>query len=477
MAARRAPKKSINTQPQKGRRSTQLERLVAGMVAATNRGGYAGATVSEVIAHAGVSRPTFYDYFEDRDACFVACVEDLRSRLLEEVRRAVSARAPEDALAGAIEALIAFAVSEPAGARFLMTEALAGAQAALDARDEGTKKIAQVVERALGRAPAEQPIPDLPVAIAIGAVQRLLGSRLRRGERALDTAHEDLLDWTRSYARPAKAARWHKLAAAGPIAPSPFLPSDPPRAPARLGPGRPRLPEEEVAENHRGRILFATTEAIADRGYAAATIADITKLAGVDGRAFYRLFADKQEAFDAVYGSGLQRMLATVSRAYFAQDTWPERMWEALRVVTQSAQGNPAGAHVGLVAAYAVGPAALQRAEDSLAAFTIFLQEGCRDRQHTDQPSLASLEATAAGVFEILYRAARERDSRDAAGLLPHVAQLCLTPFMGPEDADLFIDRRLSREFGEPARRDTGKLPKRAPVATRTRPRDPARAP
>jgi AcrR family transcriptional regulator len=471
MAARRAPDRSINIQLQKGRKSTQRERLLAGMVAAANKGGYPGATVSEVITQAGVSRPTFYDYFADRDECFVACAENVLAGLLSEVRSAVRERAPEEALAGAIEALVAFALTDPTKARFLMMEVLAGTTAALDARDEGIRKIAQVVERALGRAPAEQPTPDLPVAIVIGTAQRLLGSRLRRGERALETAREDLLAWARSYERPARAGHWHTLTAARSIAPSPFLPSTPTSPPARLGPGRPRLPEEKVAENHRRRILFATTEAIAEQGYAAVTIAEITKLAGIDGRAFYRLFAEKQEVFDAIYESGLQQMLALVARGFFARESWPERIWEALGVLTQSAQSNPAGAQVALVAAHAVGPAAVHRVEDSRAAFTVFLQEGYRYAGHDEQPSPLALEAIATGVFEILYRAARERESRDTAGLLPHVAHICLAPFMGSEEAGRFIDRQLSGGLDKPARRGPGKPPKRPPVAKRTRPR------
>lgn len=470
MAPRRGPDRSINTQLQKGRKSTQRERLLAGMVAAANKGGYLGATVSEVIAQAGVSRPTFYDYFADRDECFVACAEDVRSQLLREVHSAVQARAPEDALAGAIEALVAFAVAEPARARFSMNEVLAGTAAALDVRDKGIAEVAQLIDRVSGRARAERPIPDLPVAIAIGAIQRLLGSRLRRGERALDTALEDLLGWTQSYARPARASRWHTLTTVAAITPSPFLPTAPASAPARLGRGRPRLPEQEVAENHRGRIMFATAQVIAERGYVAATIADITKLAGVDGRAFYRLFNDKREVFDAIYEQGLQRTMATVARAYFAGDAWPERIWEALRVMTQSTQSNPAGAHLGLIAAYAVGPAAAQRVEDSRATFTIFLQEGYRHSEHHRQPSALALEAIAVSIFELVYRRARERASRDTARLLPHVAHLCLTPFMGVDDAELFIEGRLSDGQRRPARRAAAK-PKRAPAVKRARPR------
>jgi AcrR family transcriptional regulator len=289
----------------------------------------------------------------------------------------------------------------------------------------------------------------------------MLGSRLRRGERVSDETRAGLLEWTRSYERPARAGHWHTPTATRSIAPSPFLPSTPPRAPARLGPGRPRLAEEKVAENHRQRILFATTEAIAEQGYVATTVAEITKLAGIDGRAFYRLFAEKQEVFDAIYESGLQQMLAMVARAYFAGDYWPQRIWEALRVVTQSAQSYPAGAHVALVAAYAVGPAAAQRVEDSRAAFTVFLHEGHRYSGHDDQPSLLALEAIATGVFEILYRAARERESRDTGGLLPFAAYLCLAPFMGPEPADRFIDQELGDELGQPKRRAPAKPPKR----------------
>jgi AcrR family transcriptional regulator len=351
-----------------------------------------------------------------------------------------------------------------------MREVLAGTASALDVRDRAIAEIARLIDRVSGRAPAGQPIPDLPVAISIGAVQRLLGARLRRGERALGAALADLLWWTESYARPARANRWHTLSATAGIPPSPFLPATPARAPARLGPGRPRLPEEEVAENHRGRIVFATARAIAERGYPAATIADITKLAGVDGRAFYRLFVDKQEAFDTVYECGLRPTMATVAQAYFAAEQWPERMWEALRVMTQSAQANPVGAHLGLVAAYAASPAAAQRVEDSRTAFTIFLQEGYRYAQHAGEPAALALEAIAASVFELFYRGAREHASRDTAGLLPHVAHLCLTPFMGVEAAELFIDGKLGGERKRPVRRGTAK-PKRVPVGKHTRAR------
>src|ERR1700689_1865995 len=97
---------------QKGRKSTQRERLLAGMVAVANRAGYAGANVSAVIAQAGVSRPTFYDYFNDRDDCFLATLNGAHATLLGSVRARVDASDPADALPETIREVIAFAAAE-----------------------------------------------------------------------------------------------------------------------------------------------------------------------------------------------------------------------------------------------------------------------------------------------------------------------------------------------------------------------------
>src|ERR1700688_4068747 len=99
----------INTSLHNHRKASQRERLLAGMIAVANRDGYAGANVSEVIGEAGVSRPTFYDYFEDRDDCFIAAILDVQGRLLAKVRDAVAGCSPERALAGALETTVAFA--------------------------------------------------------------------------------------------------------------------------------------------------------------------------------------------------------------------------------------------------------------------------------------------------------------------------------------------------------------------------------
>lgn len=444
MPSGRTSRRSINTAWQSSLEGTQRERLLAGMVASAGDAGYAGASVSEVIAQAGVSRPTFYDYFSDRDNCFVAAVIDVQERVLGDVERAVRSHAPKDAATAAVAALVEFAIAEPLMTRFVTKEALAGGAAALKARDRGIAQVARIVERALARAPAATATPDLPLEIAIGAVYRLLASRLRRGERALGAMLEDLRDWTASYGQAAGELRWRALAPGPTVALSPFVSATPFHFPPPLAPGRPLLTEEDVAENHRQRIMFATAQVIHKHGYGAAKIADITKLASLDTRAFYRLFASKQEAFDAIYEVGFQHLIKTCADAFFAGTTWPDRMWEALRAGTQTVQSDPAAAYVGFVAAYAVGPGEIQRVEDSRTAFTVFLQEGHRYGRRRDPPSPVALEAIVASVFEIVYRQAHRSSKPETARLLPTVAQLCLTPFLGSKQTNTFIDRKLS---------------------------------
>jgi AcrR family transcriptional regulator len=184
MARSPAPKKSVNKPLQKRSKATQRERLLTGMITAANRDGYSGANVSEVIAEAGVSRPTFYDYFAEKDDCFLAAVADVEKRLLAQAQAAVKTAEPEQAAAAAVSALVAFATAEPAMARFLMSETLAGGPAALDARDRCVISLAKAIEEPLRTLPKDRSAPDLPAEMMFGAIFRLIGSRLRRGERA-----------------------------------------------------------------------------------------------------------------------------------------------------------------------------------------------------------------------------------------------------------------------------------------------------
>jgi AcrR family transcriptional regulator len=447
MPPRSQSPKAAKTALPKGRRSTQRDRILAGMITAANRHGYAGASVSAVIAEAGVSRPTFYEYFEDRDACFLATIAEAHDQLIAVVRPAVQESTPERALHASIGALLRFALAEPAMARFLTNESMAGGQTALDARDRSILEVEHIVEQRYDDLAPGQAVPDFSARMLIGGVYRLLAVRTRRGDPSLSGLLEDLQSFLSSYQVPVEEHRWRAFAPSPPPATSPFLPDAPLRAPPPLPPGRPRLPPEQVADNHRRRVLFAAAVLAERTGYTATTVADICKEAGIDARAFYAMFTDKQEAFMAVHELGFQDLIAITAGAFFAGASWPERCWEAGRAFTQFLQSNPTIAHVGFVEAHAVGPGAVQRVEDSHVAFTVFLQEGFQFAHPSPPPSRVALEAIITTIFEIVYSQARASEKPQLSGLLAHLSFLALAPFLGPARANEFIDARLAAEI------------------------------
>jgi AcrR family transcriptional regulator len=440
---------TINGKSQRGPKSGQRARLIDAVVAVANRDGYAGANVAALAAEAGVSKPTFYDYFADKDDCFVAALADVHAELLGELRSTVGDSPQEDATNVAIATLVGFAASQPARARFLMTEAMAGGSRALDARDEGIARIAELIDNVHEPAADDTAIADISSRVLIGGVYRLLAARLRRGEPGIARLLEDVLAWAESYRAPSREHRWDSRDRSSSHRDSPSRSEPPLRAPIALGRGRPRISEEEVAQTHRQRILFAAAALAEQKGYSATTVADIVKLAHVDRRAFYSLFSDKQQAFMAVHEFGLQEVLAVTAGGFFTGPNWPERIWEAGRALTDFLQANPTIAHVGFVDAYAVGPGAAQRVEDSHAAFSIFLQEGYAYARQSASPSRVALEAIITGVFELVYIQAREAAQPRISGLLAQMAFLVLAPFLGASEAQAFIDQKSAGDHSD----------------------------
>jgi AcrR family transcriptional regulator len=426
------------------RKSTQRERLLGGVIDVTNRRGYAAATVAAVIAEGGVSRPTFYEYFSDRDDCFRRAIEDVQDELLTEVSAALQDRPADDATDRAVATLISYAAAKPARARFLMAESMAGGAGALDTRDRGIARIADAIETAQADASAGAAVADLEPRVLVGSIYRMIAARLRRGEVAVSKLSGDLLGWLSSYRRPAGQRRWQALSLTPLQGCSPHVPETPLQlTPGVLPPGRPRLSEADIAENHRLRILYAAARLAESKGYTATTVAQITRRASVDGSVFYRHFSDKQEAFTALHELGFQQVMDVTAKAFFAADGWPERSWDAGHALTQLLQVNPLVAHIGFVEAYAVGPGAVQRIEDSHAAFMFFLQEGLAYTSAADAPTRVAMEAIVASVFEIVYLRIRAGEESQISAVLPDIAHMWLTPFLGISAADEFIERQL----------------------------------
>jgi AcrR family transcriptional regulator len=424
-------------------KTTQRERLITGMIEVANRDGYAKASISAVSAAAKVSKPTFYEYFRDREDCFAAALREIQTRLLAAVNAAIADEPPERATGAGIGAIILFAGAEPGLMRFLTDEALAGSRAILDVRDQGITEVADTIDTATqqGTSPTAK-APDLPLEIVIGGLYRMIASRLRRGERATAALREGILEWLKYYEVPISEHRWRSTE------PHPAVvfashTAYPLHVPEPLPPGRPRISEAEVEANQRLRIMFAVASLLEEKGYAGTTIAEIVKRAHIDLQTFYSLFSEKLDALIALQEFGSQAMLAKTTSAYFTDASWTDRSWEHGREFLQTLDAIPTMARVTMIEAYAGGRRAAQRVEETYVPYTIFLREGLRYATTPKPPSQVAMEAINATYFELAYRHARTAEPFRFYGLLPAVANLWFCPYIGPAESNRFIDEKL----------------------------------
>jgi AcrR family transcriptional regulator len=83
----------------------------------------------------------------------------------------------------------------------------------------------------------------------------------------------------------------------------------------RLPAGVHGIPRELVERNQRERLIAAMAEVCAERGYAATSIADISRQAAVSTASFYKQFADKRECMLASFEELFGRLLDEAERA------------------------------------------------------------------------------------------------------------------------------------------------------------------
>ena len=94
-----------------------------------------------------------------------------------------------------------------------------------------------------------------------------------------------------------------------------------------------RSPISDTAQpvpEHRTRLLQAMGSSAADRGFAATTIADIVREAGVSKRTFYEHFVSKEACFLALYRAVSASALRTLSESVRPEKPWHHQIETAL---------------------------------------------------------------------------------------------------------------------------------------------------
>jgi AcrR family transcriptional regulator len=166
-------------------RAIQRERLIVAMLNAAAELGYLETNVQDVIDRAGVSRPTFYEHFSNKEDCFLAAFDTSAERLQKKID-AAARRGGEvwrDRIRFSLQALLRFAGSEPDTARTMVVEARAASAAAVRRRVELMDEFAHCLQsQAAELLPDGSLQSDTTASGIVGGVESLLYSRLCRQE-------------------------------------------------------------------------------------------------------------------------------------------------------------------------------------------------------------------------------------------------------------------------------------------------------
>jgi AcrR family transcriptional regulator len=206
------------------------------------------------------------------------------------------------------------------------------------------------------------------------------------------------------------------------------------------------LAREEVLASQRGRMLSAIAEAVAEKGYAAATVADVVGRAGVSRKTFYEHFTDKEQCFLAAWDAGVEILIDALTRATLeTEGRWQDRVRAGVHAYLETLAAVPAFARTFLIEVLAAGPQALERRATVHARFADLLRT-LHEGQREVAPELPALPdevfvATVGAVHELVVERVRQGRIAELLELEPVITYLQLAFLSGHDEAAAELDR------------------------------------
>jgi AcrR family transcriptional regulator len=190
-----------------------------------------------------------------------------------------------------------------------------------------------------------------------------------------------------------------------------------------------------IARSQRERLLEAAVRVVAEKGYGATTVADLTREAGISRTTFYGMFEDKEACFLAAYDNLVDALVKRVAAAYEAEERWPDRARAGLAALLEALAEEPEIARLALVDAGAAGPAAQRRYRAALQRLTPLFEEG-RDFAPGGRGLPANTSRMAIGaVAGLIADELTEGRAEYLPNLLSDLLFATLVPYIGPAAA------------------------------------------
>jgi AcrR family transcriptional regulator len=128
--------------------------------------------------------------------------------------------------------------------------------------------------------------------------------------------------------------------------------------PRSLPRGQHALGRDVVLLSQRARMFEAIVRAVADKGYAATTVEDVTRRAGVSRTSFYEQFKDKEDCFLAAYEAGAHAHQEHITAAIRRATGWMDQLRAGTAAYVEVLAAQPEYARTFLLEVNAAGPRA-----------------------------------------------------------------------------------------------------------------------
>ena len=189
---------------------------------------------------------------------------------------------------------------------------------------------------------------------------------------------------------------------------------------------------EAVSASQRARMLDAVVRAVAERGYARVTVADVVGVAGVSRRTFYEHFEDKQDCFLAAYRTGVEFIIGEiVGVAGEAEEDWRVRLRVALDTYTHVLASEPTFARTLLIDVLGAGSEAIELRQQ---LYELFVQRfhGLSERAAEEDPAIGAvpdvfLRALVGGIGELVQQHILREGAETLPALAPTLVQIAET--------------------------------------------------
>jgi AcrR family transcriptional regulator len=416
------------------------------MVQAVNERGVVATTISDLVARAGISRRTFYEHFENKEDCLLASYDAV---VEGEVERLLGVYASTDGwleqLEAMIRALFESIAQRPDAARLICVEMGASGTIGVQRWADGAARFERFISRGFQQAPGPGTIPD-PVARAIvGALRKIIYSRVRPERSGKSLKGEllrvvpELMTWISGFypsppGLPMRPPTRKPRRIEGGRAPGSFYPPAP-WGVRGLPRGEHNLPRPFVVFTQRERIFDAIARLTASGGYQALSLEDIASAAAVSLQTFYTHFENKEEAFLATYEVGHAKAKAAINRALAHQTDWIGGVRGGALALLEFLASEPALARLACVDILIAYPHVAGRVDEANASYAQLLDLDIGEGAPSQQSTPVASEAIVGGVFELLHDYILRGQTRRLPELADHVSYILLTPFIGKDAA------------------------------------------